>query len=617
MNSDADSALTFGLRGVCLKVINEGLLTKNYNILDSIQVVKKHPYITAGVICLFLNFLTRQESERVVSPLLLVCLFLFVSVVTLNYMLKTKEDFVLSQRGMLLTVPIFACIFICGTVFNIKGKGIFWGSVCFLFVVLGLFLLLKYTGRLTLQNSLLLIFITGFAVRTVYAMYTPIAEMSVRQHDVSQFITQTSPGLITKFSNYRHSEYIEYIARYLKLPDVDPSVGLSQLYHPPLHHILCGLLLKLNMKIGMDYKSACEGIQYLTVFYSSSCMITGYKIFKELGLDGKSLLRSVALFSFFPWFYVFAGGVNNDILSVALCFAAILLVIKWYKSPTMKKALHLAIVFGLAMFTKLSVILLLPAILFVFVAKWFSVRKDEENTFGIGKLVKSLASFIGVALPLGLWWQIKNKILFGVPFSYAPSLLKTDSQYVGERSVLERLFGVEDTIFQNPFVAWENKNAGLSEYNIFSGGFKTALFDETALFAKGGETPWDVIISTIGSFFCIMLEVFFALLIILSVISLFVFLRKKCLKMDKCLFSTVAIVFVTFFVSYVCLCFRYPFTSTMNFRHTVMCLILPILVFSAVTGCEQKNKAFGVISSVATKGFCICGVASYVMLSLV
>ena len=49
----------------------------------------------------------------------------------------------------------------------------------------------------------------------------------------------------------------------------------------------------------------------------------------------------------------------------------------------------------------------------------------------------------------------------------------------------------------------------------------------------------------------------------------------------------------------------------------VMCLVLPIFVFSAVTGYEQKNKMFGVISSVATKGFCICGVAAYVMLSLV
>ncbi len=614
MSLDADSALTFFVRGICVKVTNESLPSKNYNILDTVPTVKKHPYITLGLICLTLNFLTRQESRQLVLPFFEICLFLFISFIALNYLIKTKEDFVLSQRGMLVTVPIFAGVFICGTIFNIHGKGIFWGSFCFLLLLLGVFLLLKYTGRLTLQNSLLLIFITGFAVRIIYAMYTPIGEVSVRQHDVSQFITQTSPGLITKFNNYRHSEYIEYIARYLKLPTA-PSVGLSQLYHPPFHHILSGVLLKLNMKMGMDYKSACEGIQYLTVFYSSACMITGYKIFKELGLKGKSLLRGVSLISLFPWFYLFAGGVNNDILSVALGFATILLAIKWYKNPSMKKAFRLALVFGLAMFAKLSMILLAPAILFVLVAKWVSVR--GENTFGVGELVKSVVSVVGVALPIGMWWQIKNKILFGMPMLYAPSLLKTDSQYVGGRSALERLFGIEDTIFQNPFVSWKNQNADYSEYNIFSGSFKTALFDETALFSRGGETPWDVIISTIGNFFCVMLGVFFLLLILLSVISLFVFLIKKCIDVDKQLFSMVAIVFLTFFVSYIYLCFSRPFTSTMNFRHMVMCIVLPIFVFSAVTGGEQKNKVYGIISTVATRGFCICGVAAYIMLSLV
>ena len=528
-----------------MKATNEAQFSKNYNILDTVPTVKKHPYITLGLICLTLNFLTRQESRQLVLPFLEICLFLFVSIIALNYLLKTKEDFVLSQRGMLVAIPIFAGVFICGTIFNIHGKGIFWGSFCFLLLLLGIFLLLKYTGRLTLQNSLLLIFITGFAVRIIYAIYTPIGEVSVRQHDVSQFITQTSPGLITKFNNYRHSEYIEYIARYLKLPSADPSVGLSQLYHHPFHHILSGVLLKLNMKMGMDYKSACEGIQYLTVFYSSACMITGYKIFKELGFKGKSLLRGVSLISLFPWFYVFAGGVNNDILSVALGFATILLAIKWYKAPSIKKAFHLALMFGIAMFAKLYMILLMPAILFVLVAKWVSVRR--ENTFGVGELVKSIVAVVGVSLPIGMWWQIKNKILFGVPLSYAPTLLKTDSQYVGGRSVLERLFGIEDTIFQNPFVSWKNQNADYSEYNIFSGSFKTALFDETTLFSPRGETPWDVIISTIGNFFCVMLGVFFVLLILLSVISLFVFLRKKCAEVDKQLFSMVAIVFLTFF----------------------------------------------------------------------
>ena len=58
-----------------------------------------------------------------------------------------------------------------------------------------------------------------------------------------------------------------------------------------------------------------------------------YKIFRELGFSGKKLLRATALLSLFPWFFLFAGGVNNDLLSIALGFAAILTTIRWYKNP--------------------------------------------------------------------------------------------------------------------------------------------------------------------------------------------------------------------------------------------------------------------------------------------
>ena len=100
----------------------------------------------------------------------------------------------------------------------------------------------------------------GFLLRLWYVLYTPV---NVRQHDVFSFGAEEP---ITVFSNYRHAEYIEYICRYLSLPEVDPrAAGLSQLYHPPLHHLLAGLWLRLQLALGSGYRRAVESIQLLTL----------------------------------------------------------------------------------------------------------------------------------------------------------------------------------------------------------------------------------------------------------------------------------------------------------------------------------------------------------------
>ena len=274
--------------------------------------------------------------------------------------------------------------------------------------------------------------------------------MLFRSHDVWRFIAGADDGLLEKFNNRRHAEYIEYIAKYLKLPDVDPSGGLSQLYHPPFHHIIAGLWLRLNMTFGMSYKSAVEGIQFLTVFYSSSCMITGYKIFREIGMSGKKLFRATALLSLFPWFFLFAGGVNNDMLSVALGFGAILTTIRWYKNSKISNLMMVAVTLGLGMFTKLSMGLLAPAIAYVFLMKFISVCKKRDNfivtkkgekEIGVIYMIFGFGLFALVVFPLGLGWQVKNLILWEMPLTYVPSLSHTNVQYIGFHSVFERFFG--------------------------------------------------------------------------------------------------------------------------------------------------------------------------------
>lgn len=608
------------------------LKNKNFNIADCFPIVKKHPYISLGVLFAIVNFGTTQESVSLVSGWLVACLFGFLAVALVVYLTKTTEDFVISPRSVLFLLPVLAAVFVTYKGFNSAENGVFKGAMFLALSLLAVFAVLKFTKRLTFQNALLLLFLAGVAVRIIYAFYTPIAENSVRQHDVWRFIAGKGDELLEEFNNRRHAEYIEYIAKYLKLPDADPSGGLSQLYHPPLHHILAGIWLRLNLTFGMTYKSAVEGIQILTAFYSSTCMITGYKIFRELGLCGKKLFRATAIVSLFPWFFLFAGGVNNDILSVALGFGAILATIKWYKNPKISKLILIAVTLGLAMFTKLSMGLLAPAIAYVFLVKFVSVCKGRENVIftrngqksvGVIYMICGFALFAVVVFPLGLGWQVKNLILWDMPLTYVPSLSNTNIQYVGFHSVIERFFGVNVDTLTNPFVIWGDKGDwGFWEYNIGLGALKTGLFGEASFFALGKSADFEaVVISTIGSTFCALLYVFAIALIVISLISFYFFFKNKYYGLNKTLVRMLLVIFASFLINYVVFCFGYAFTCTMNFRYIVPCLIFPAISLATVTCREKEGSSFAsrvflLSSNLCVKGFCICGIITYVALAL-
>ncbi len=610
---------------------------KNGDVLSTLPFIKKHPYLTLGVICIALNFGITQESVQLISAWLPALFFGFLAVAFAIYLEKTTDDFVFSPRSALFFVPLIVIVAVTAKSFNKTENGIFSGALFLFLTLLAIFLCLKFTGRLTFENTLLLIFVTGFVVRVVYALYTPIAESSIRQHDVWRFMAGKGDELLEKFNNRRHAEYIEYIAKYLKLPDDKPDGGLSQLYHPPLHHIIAGLWLRLNIVVGMGYEAAVEGIQFLTVFYSSTCMITGYKIFRELGLVGKKLIRATALISLFPWFFLFAGGVNNDMLSVALGFVAILFTIRWYKNPKITTLLLVALTLGLAMFTKLSMGLLAPAIAFVFLTKFILVCRKKENVIvtkkgekniGVLYMIGGFALFAIVVFPLGLGWQVKNLILWDMPLTYVPSLSHQNVQYIGFHSAFERFFGLNVDSVTNPFTIWGDKGDwGFFEYNMLLGALKTALFGEASFFAISGKSDVkEVIVSTIGQGFCALLYLFAIAIVVLSIISLYYFFKNKCYGLNKTLVNMFILLFATFFANYIIFCFGYPFTCTMNFRYMVPCLFFPILSL-AVVSIEEKSleesaksypkKIFMTTTDVCVKGFCITGVAVYVLLALI
>ena len=220
-----------------------------------------------------------------------------------------------------------------------------------LILVAAVIVYMMITKKLTTKRLILLLFILGFFVRLAYIMAISVR---TKQHDA---------GSVEDMEG--HLGYIAYLAYNLKLPDMDVR-DVYQFYHPPLHHIIAAVWVRVQNAIGISEEDIWENVQILTLFYSSCCMILSYKIFRSLGLKGKGLIIAFAIVAFNPTFYILAGSINNDILSVTFMLGAVLNTLYWYKSRSMGRIVCIAVCVGCAMMAKLSCWMVAPAIAFIF-----------------------------------------------------------------------------------------------------------------------------------------------------------------------------------------------------------------------------------------------------------
>ena len=192
---------------------------------------------------------------------------------------------------------------------------------------------------------ILLIFLAGFLLRLNYAAKTDIY---TRQHDIG------------RIGSSGHIGYIQYICENGRLPDFDVRTKW-QFYHPPLHHAVAAVWVKIQTLCGAELYDAMMGVRWLTTLYSTLTMFVFYRLLRLLGYDGLSLYVPFALIAFHPTFIILAGSVNNDCLAVTLAFTAMYFAVRWYKTRGWGAIIGLGLSIGLAMLTKLSYWYLAPA----------------------------------------------------------------------------------------------------------------------------------------------------------------------------------------------------------------------------------------------------------------
>ena len=468
---------------------------------------------------------------------------------------------------------------------------ILWFS---LFVLAAAAALLRVADMLNERTFIMLMIAAGIMLRFMYVLYTSSV---IRQHDVGSF---SSTGI-------GHAGYIEYWYKNgLKLPDFDVR-AYWQFYHPPLHHWLMALLLRLLTDIGMPYATACEAIQVLPLLYSSLCMVVCYRIFRIVRLKAMPLVIAMAILCFHPTFVLMGGFYNNDLLCVLLMLLSVLFALRWYREPTLRRILPIALCVGFGMMSKLSGWMVAPAIAVIFLYVFVKNIKSWLKFLG------QFAIFGVICAPLGLWWQVRNLLTFQIPLTYVPKLGENDPQFVGAHSVAERLFDFGNGQLSYVYDAFGFYGAPYYEYNPTLGLVKTSLFDECAQAIN--DTNFPQIHVTGPILFWIG-----AALGLLCFVAFIVSMLSKKSGVDGVTRAFFGIFAVTMLVSYYIFCFEFPLTCTMNIRYCVP--LIPLfamglgLLLQRFSGASLPQKLLRYTAYALTAAFAVSVCVVYTQIGL-
>jgi len=446
--------------------------------------------------------------------------------------------------------------------------------------------------RLSKQNLVFILCIAMIALGTLLRILCVyLAPYDISEHDIGYFL-----GLATEKIGAGHLGYIEYLFKHRALPDFSPT-KIWSFYNPPLYHGISAVFLGVFTGLGQTYEAAWESLQYLPCLFICLAVIGAYLSLKELEIDGIPLLVATAIFSFHPTFNYLSVTMNNDPLSLAFSAWAVYFTIKWYKKPALWAIIGIALCIGLGMMTKLTVALIAPPVAILFLYRFL---KDRQWM----KMILQFMIFAVICVPLGMYWSIRNLILYDMPIGYIQSLPWGSAQNVSTFTFGQRfgLPALSDFVRLESY--WSSSGAtGAPDHNFWSQTLRSALFDDNMLtFGKGGAPV------PLGRIFMVCALLLAVMTVVLTVIGLF-----KANHADPMLRIFIGSAILIAVINFVTFCISYPFTCTIHFRY----LATAVPLFSAAVGLWWK-EAKGTVAigaknlySVLTALFCLLSAVLY------
>lgn len=444
----------------------------------------------------------------------------------------------------------------------------------------GILLCSAFYRKKDTQTIVGLIFLGGFLLRAFYVLS---ASYSISLHDLGYFA-----GFDSEDSGVGHLGYIEYFYKNHHLLDFDPRTRWS-FYQPPGFYIVSAVVLGITRLFHVDAPLCYEGLQVVTLFFSSLTVWIGYRICKEFSVSDQWVLLMTAFMAVHPFYSIMSVTLTNDSMAMCLMALAIWYTIRWKKSPGIKNILVIAFAVGMAMFTKLNAAIISFGIGFVFLYVLWTNRQQWKS------YLLQFVAFLAVCAPLGLGYPIRNRIRFQMPFSYIQKINTGQTDlYISESTLWSRL----------GLPTWKHLSAPFLEFvpnqhnNVWIQTIKTSLFDEIR--------P-DVGSSLFQSVALILLWSAIVLVVMLNIAMLLSYLKNPKKKTELQVFLLIE--YVTMLVSYVVFCFKEPFLCTMNFRYIPLSFWIPmietVLWLQKDPKANSANNKHPVFQSVLVCALCV------------
>lgn len=385
------------------------------------------------------------------------------------------------------------------------------------------------------RRIFLIIMGLSFLFRIFYISYVSVYDM---QHDVG-----------TPYEDYGHLGYIAYLMREGHLPDFNVT-ECFQFWHPPLHHGIAALFLKMFWIIFPWTKGNYEPLQILPLIYITITLYIIYKLLELWYIKGRPLLIVMGIMAFQPTFIILSGSVNNDALCVLLSVTALWTGLLWYKKPSFLWIFLSALTMGLAMATKGSAAVMAFPLAFLFL---MGLIKHKA------KVIPQLFLFGIISLPIGMGWYLRNYFLYDVPINYIYRTSTDAIGYLGDIPIWKRIvdFDPRRFSFRNIYVQFEGR---FTEINPVIALIKSAVYGQQWF-------NYNIYIRIIA--YPIVFIWIFYTIISASVLTFFVRGKRKEKKDNKAESISIIILFLVQFISYYSFSLSYPFVWTMDIRYAV------------------------------------------------
>lgn len=393
----------------------------------------------------------------------------------------------------------------------------------------------------------------------IYIGYIINTNCATRQHDTRSL----------DWENGGHFGYINYILENKKLPDFNPTTKWC-FSNPPLFYILSAIFVKIQNLFGRQGYQAIENLQYLTVFFTMSFLAYTYKILELLEI--KKMKNFLILFiGLSPAIVYLSGSLNNDVLSIFLLVIAIYYTIKWYKQSKFKDLIVIALSISLAMMTKIN-----SAIIAIPIAIVFLIKLIKEKQC-IKKYILYYCVFGLIALPIGLWFPVKNLIKYNVPITYIQTVVegKENPGYIGQKGLINRIFTADKEHLKTLNLKFEK---GKSDYNIFLTTLKSFMVDEQIDYSSS-------LILKIALYGMFGINIIFLVFFIISIF-------ENKISIESIFLYLILVFEILFYIKF---CINYPYAFTMNFRYIVPTII--VLGVGLGQLAEKNNKIKNVVQN--------------------